>query len=399
MLGESLLDLDNVQIDMPVLTPQLDQSSWRPLQIGSGRDCSNAVDPFECLASTPLPKKDDLNQQLSDLRAEMQRLQRQVHEGVKTEKDNSVNSSVHVLAQTLREEFSKLPSRFSVPAYREKKLKVFRGEGADREEVEEFIEGVKLHIEGRNWTPEEEGRFVLSHLEGEARREVRTCGVQWRTAGDLFRILRAAFGEDRTIPALFSAFAERRQGVREGIRTYFNDVYDRFQKVVKKQEEMGRTKTSEEVLVDYLLDGLRDRNLAVELKRQLSGRNLLFSQLREIAIDWETMQQPSRRTAKSACEVGAVQVEEEGKRVAELEKEVRKLKLQLEGKSLANTSSSGPAHSTQQASTGPRNVRTGPGSRFQFAADGKPICARCGKAGHVQRFCPKPRQLNGNPSV
>ena len=270
MLGESLLDLDDVQLDIPVLTPQLDQTSWCPLQAGASK-VDNDANPFDCQASTPLSGRADLDRQLSDVRAEMQQLQRQVREGVRGQ---SSDNSVHVLAQTLREEFSKLPLRLGVPAYRDKKLKVFRGEGADREEVEEFIEGVKLQVEGKSWTGEEEGRFVLSHLEGEAKREVKMCGRQWSTADDLFKILRAAFGEDRTIPALFSAFAERKQGSREGIRTYFNDMYDRFQKVLKRQEEMGRTKTSEEVLIDYLLEGLRDRTLTVELKRRMSGQAL-----------------------------------------------------------------------------------------------------------------------------
>lgn len=392
----SILDMDiEEDIKEQVLEPLNKQGSWYPLQ-ASRNDFS-----------TPLQAGSAFSKEIADLHLEVEQLKREVL------RDNSsrvsdigvVDRSAQMFAQTLREEFSKLPAKFSSPAYKERKLRSFWGEGGDS--IEDFIEEAKLLIEGRNWSPQEEGRFVMSHLEGEARREIKACGKGWDTAEDLFKILRSAFGESRSIPALFSAFAERKQSGKEGVRSYCTDLYERFSRLVKRQVELGRTITSEEVLIDYFIEGLVDRTLVMEIRRHIATRNLTFAELREIAMDWEVIQRPgSKKAFKPPCDVEAIEIVNNDQRVAELEAELKKLRRLVSEKFNGDTPSegqSGTRDPNRGHSGAPNQGTVGFNhTKFKFTSDGRPICAHCLAPGHVQRFCPKRRNtnrpLNGNPS-
>ena len=246
--------------------------------------------------------------------------------------------------------------------------------------MEDFIEEAKLYVSDRGLGKEEEARLVFSHLSGEAKREVRTCGRSWDCTNELFQILTKAFGEVRTVPALFSLFAERRQLQRETIRSYSSDLYERHSAVVRRQRQTGRLTTAEEVLVDYFVDGLQNRNLAVELRRHMTKSALSFARAREIALEWELVQRPvSRKPSEelpfqqepvSSFSAGQDALQEAN---SKLQAEVAKLKQALAQQTEA------PGRSAW----GDRKLR----------------CFLCKELGHIKRNCPHKQSRPDRPPL
>ena len=389
MSQHSLLDMNIEEPGTPVaLYPTMVQGSWHPLQI----DRSDVEATGE--TSSPLPPMDS-SPALMNLQLELNQLKEKVIASERVGEAEALDRSTQLLAQTLREGFSKLPSHLNSPGFKDKKLKPFSGKPG--EEVEEFITEATLLLEGYDWNPREEGRFVYSRVEGEARREVKSCGKSWGTAEDIFEILRNAFGETRNIPTLFNSFIERKQTMKESVRSYCNDLFERFERLIKRQEELGRHATSEEILIDYFIEGLNDRSLAIELRKKLASQRLSFVQVRQIAMDWETLQSPShRKPPRTSYDIDMVRATPDHRKIIELETEVAKLKNLLLKAGDSQTQDNQAVENGRGESVSA--YRKSPAaSRFQFTPEGAPICALCAKPGHVQRKCPQKAALNGRP--
>jgi len=268
-----------------------------------------------------------------------------------------------------------------------RKIRKFRGDERDYE-VEEFIERVEQVLEDEK----DQLRFLLDHVEGPARRELKTCGVSCSTVRDVFSILRSAFGDSRSLPTVTRLFMERVQGQSESVREFATEIFELFTDVQRKQQEMGRTVLQAEALCDQFVDGLRDRGLVWELKGlSRSEEDFDFSKLRIRALEWESIHGVfSKRRADS-------------KVVAAGDSEVRQLKLQVEElqRKLRDSLKAVPNQNAGDAPAGGRSS-----VKFQWTKEGAPICTHCGKAGHIRRFCRQANgtsevlePLNGNPSV
>ena len=255
--------------------------------------------------------------------------------------------------------------------------------------VEDFIESVNTLVLSQGRDEQQRVRTVLSYLEGEARREVKSCGTPCNTIQDLYAVLRKAFGDTRTLPTVYREFATVRQGPRQTVREFANEVYLRFAVVQDKQRTLNRNVSTQEVLIDQFCEGVRDRTLAMELLKMTKTGKQSFAALRDFAIEWERV--VSLTSPEKATRVHQTQAVEAPQTV-ELKKENEELRKKLDAQSQKF-----------------ERKNSGKGSRssvnFEFTKDGKPICAKCGEAGHVQRFCPQKSAsspsipLNGNPSV
>jgi hypothetical protein len=97
----------------------------------------------------------------------------------------------------------------------ERKVKEFSGRQNDNDDysrVEEFIEEVKLVFETREMSTLERVDFILTHLEGPARDEIRLYPkTDQNDPNKLFEILIAAFGEKLSLSKLFKMFYDREQ--------------------------------------------------------------------------------------------------------------------------------------------------------------------------------------------
>ncbi|KAL8589464.1 hypothetical protein ACOMHN_061675 [Nucella lapillus] len=85
--------------------------------------------------------------------------------------------------------------------------------------------------------------------------------------------------------ALLADFAERKQGAREGIREYSNDLFSRHEKLTQKQKKEGKQVVEEDALVGQFVEGLCDKSLALDLKRQTKKSNLSFAEARCEALE------------------------------------------------------------------------------------------------------------------
>lgn len=272
-----------------------------------------------------------------------------------------------------------------------KKVRRFSGAGGSLG-VEDFIAEVQAEL-----TDERDPvRFVLGHLDGAAKREIRTCGLSVKDVETIFSVLRAAFGDPRSLPAVLRAFMERVQSSHESVREYASDIYDLFTQVQQKQRELKRPVHDTSLLCDQFVDGLVDRDLAWELQGRAKGRSdVTFAELRQQAIDCERNKGPRRKKA-------------DVREVATEESEMMKLRAQVAEleKTLKDVVKPSPANTaTGNAGGQPVGGRRAYPLRFKWTDDGKPICLRCKKAGHMVKECPesppekKNAQLNGNPSA
>jgi len=233
-----------------------------------------------------------------------------------------------------------------------KKIKKFTGNDGEYS-VEEFIREIK---------GEGDVNFIIDHLEGEAKKEVRCCGTRCDNTDTVFQILLDAFGDKRKLPTLMAAFADRRQGSRETVRSYANDLHAKFKLVRGKQAVSGRSVSQEDLLIDHFVEGIHDRSLVLDLRRQMAKGVQTFSELRKLAVEWEEVQAPVRRVTASV-------VTSERDEVAKLREEINILKK----------------------------------SQPQKYQDRKIICFRCGETGHISKYCRNQRiqkvGLNGKPTV
>ncbi|KAL8608463.1 hypothetical protein ACOMHN_002696 [Nucella lapillus] len=292
--------------------------------------------------------------------------------------------------------------RVTVVMPKVKKVQKFHGNQDDKGYgVEEFIDEVCL-------ASADEGnpvQFVLEHLEGTAKREVRTCGLPVSSTKKIFSILREAFGDKRTLSEVTRSFMEQVQDPYEGVREYASNIFDQFIGLQKKQKDMCRIVSTTEVLCDQFVDGLRDKGLVWELKGQRRDEEVSFSDLRRRAMEWEQVQGTrgySRRTPKA--EVKEVGLDRQEKAIQELRSQVQALQDLM--KDVAGKWLSAEGKGTQKVQALPSNSLRN--RNVEWTEDGKPVCFFCKEAGHMQRRCPKrqtsqnrwnKKSLNGNPSV
>lgn len=158
---------------------------------------------------------------------------------------------------------------------------------------------------------------------------------------------------------------------------------------VMKRKDLQGICNSDLTLRDQFIEHMRDGNLRRELKRQVRlNVGMSFLEARAEAIRWaDEGETPSIRPRAQSC-AADVQIasayrsgnstSESGSELAELKECLRKQQGQLDAilkhLSLNTVDNVG-------GGVGPR-PRT---ARFQ--ADGRPICMRCNKAGHIARFC------------
>ena len=96
---------------------------------------------------------------------------------------------------------------------RDKKIKNFTGRKTEGDQLVEdlIIDELKTTFEARDMTPAEKVDFIMSHLEGPAKEEVRMYSKKERSNPDfLLEVLTQAFGEKRSSSQLLKLFYERR---------------------------------------------------------------------------------------------------------------------------------------------------------------------------------------------
>jgi hypothetical protein len=245
-------------------------------------------------------------------------------------------------------------------------------------EVEDFIEEAQRLMVGES----DPAYFILSHLEGTALEEVKRSGAPRGTPEEIFCILRSAFGDQRALPSVYRWFADRLQQPHEAVRAYANDLVSRHECLRRRQRQLQRPISTEEELVDQFVEGLHDPALVLDLKRQRRAGVASFQEVRELAIEWETVRgtKGSRKASSSATHL-----EPDPGCWQEVAQRLERLELRLMERDPARGGTSQGVHPTHQ-----------------FRNNSRPpvLCHYCRKPGHIARDCLQRRQdLNDPRSV
>lgn len=267
---------------------------------------------------------------------------------------------------------------------RERKCPRFSGKrSVDGISVEDWIEEARRSLSARPASLLEQALFVYDLLDGEAKREVKFSPLVDRNDPEkIFAILKENFRCSKSLNTLYRQFYHRRQQESESVREYSHVLMELMEQIKDRDDNLDN---EDRVLRDQFVEGLRDDKLQGDLLDKISSnRTLTFRAIRHEALEWLNRRtQPPRARAYSCnsyeADANAVTVSP----VSELT-ELKECFLKQQAQLDAILSQLGQAH----ADPSPLQRPSGPRSRpYRYQADGKPICMRCNKAGHIARVC------------
>ena len=181
---------------------------------------------------------------------------------------------------------------------RDKKIKNFTGKKTEADQaVEDFIEELKTTFQAKEMTSPEKVDFIMSHLEGPAKEEVRMYSKKERSNPDfLLEFLAQAFREKRSSSQLLKMLYEHKQKENETLREYLYSLNELLNRVTKADPKA--VPYPEKTLRDQFADNVRDPLLMKELKKFIRERQPKFLVLREEALHWSEEEERPQRSSK-----------------------------------------------------------------------------------------------------
>lgn len=273
----------------------------------------------------------------------------------------------------------------------------FRGPNSDLS-LKEWTSQTKYLADLQGLTEQQRLQFILGSLEGEAKRELQAAPEEKRTTFQaVLDYLKDLYGDKTPVAALRAQFFNCRQGPTQSIRSFALQLRELFVRL-KNREHHGLGE--EDVLMrDQFLLGLRDGPIRQCLKSQLRRDvNLTYEAIRKEALaleldQQETEAQPVSVAASSTCPPTPSATDWKRELHAEIMKDVKAHMAELSKTILEemrkNSPNNPPPFRGRSYSEGTQDRRAtrATASRFQWDEEGRPICNRCGVAGHVSRHC------------
>ena len=234
--------------------------------------------------------------------------------------------------------------------------------------------------------------FITDHLDGGAKSEINFHSRADRnTPEKIFQILRENYSCAQSYVAAQFQFFQRTQREGEFLRDYSHALKSLMDLAIRKTP--GGIPNSDVLLRDQFVEHVLDDMLRRELKQHVVQQpSIPFVNLRAIAIRWaETSRQGGKiRPRVNSCDSYSQAVDRsEGRtfavtassndEMAEIKECLRKQQAQLD---------TIMKHVTAQSSQPTQSdVALTPAKQLRFPTDGKLICHRCNRAGHIARFC------------
>lgn len=304
----------------------------------------------------------------------------------------------------------------------------FSGEGESCRFIE-WRTQIEALIRAQGLSAEQRVDFVLSALEGNAKREVALLASEKRnTDTAILQELARLYGSQQPVAQLRICFFKCKQEPGEDVRAFTLRLRELHHKW--RAREPLTAEADDELLRTQFITGLRPGTTSQELQRLLRRTaTLTFAEACEEAKALEREQGQAEGaqvcptfattsktpTAKAPVADGWQQMKEALR--AELREELREqvtilgksIVDELQGRLNISPLASPPPTATPQMGSvptsmqpswspqpnAPRRQRLGSAppaqSHYQWDAQGRAICRDCGEAGHIQRFCPRRR--------
>lgn len=340
----------------------------------------------------------ELLDQLRQLKADNEQLQGQVKTltaaaamAPATNTQPGVSSTIPVEGVAASSEPETVVTRYvHIPTQR--KCPKFTGKlSVDLITVEKWVEEARRCLEVRRLPLAEQVLFVMDHVEGGAKSELDFHPLDTRnTPENIFKLLLENFSCSQSYVTAQLQLYQRSQKEGESIRDYSYALKSLMDIVIRKTP--GGVPNSDRLLRDQFLENVLDETLRRELKKQVASTpEMSFVSLRSVAIKWgeEVRTAGKARPRAYSCDTYMHAVEREGEvnavgvktrdDMSELRDCFRKQQAQLDAilKHIGMSSQTSPQPIEQPSSSRP----------YPYTSDGKPVCLRCNKEGHIARFC------------
>ncbi|KAL2085948.1 hypothetical protein ACEWY4_019268 [Coilia grayii] len=174
----------------------------------------------------------------------------------------------------------------------------FGGPGSELK-VGKWVAQINYLASLQGLTEQQKLQFVLSSLEGEAKKEVQAASAEQRsTAQAVFDLLTELYGDNIPVAALRAKFINYRQGATLSLCSFSLQVRELFARL-KKRDPTGLG--NEDALVrDQFIMGLRDGPICQSLRQQLrQDPTLSFDPIRREALALE--QDQAEAIEQPAC--------------------------------------------------------------------------------------------------
>lgn len=277
---------------------------------------------------------------------------------------------------------------------------------------------IEIFLRAQSLTPAQQVDFVLSALQGEARREVLLLSSTDRDSPTkIFKALEGLYGEQATVVQLRARFFTCKQQTGEDVGGFIlrlRECLARWR--MKEPRDDGDGNDDDEMLRSQLVAGLRPGPVQLELQKLLRRNpGLTFTEVRKEAkavereLDHNVEEAETRRTyvppsapdpARSADEWQEIRKTLKAEVLAEVKEQMTTLKDSILGEIRQQFRENQPPP-PQQGASGARNLtRWSDDPRLRRRRDrglkwddqGRPICLRCDRPGHMQRDCPQQQQ-------
>ncbi|XP_073803888.1 uncharacterized protein [Danio rerio] len=226
---------------------------------------------------------DELRRQVQSLQSENEQLQHQANSAARPSVSASSVVDTNAHASGVSDASRPIAERI-ILIPRERRCSTFSGRGD--EDVFEWIEEMKSNLRARNLPAREEALFILDHLGGSARSEIKfRPRVEREDPEKVFSVLRELYGCAYSYISLQEQFFSRKQEEGESLQDFSHALFALMEKVV--QCAPGGVPNSAILLRDQFVEHVVDNSLCRELKRyvRLHPQSTILD-VRKEAIRW-----------------------------------------------------------------------------------------------------------------
>lgn len=286
----------------------------------------------------------------------------------------------------------------------------------DKTKFVEWRAQVEAMLRAQGLGEQQQADFILAALDGEAKRELQLIPHRDKNTGDkVLEILKSLYATLTTKAQLRANFFNCKQRPEESMSGFILRLRELFFKW-QEQDREG-TEEDEVLLLDQFMVGLQSGPMKQELNRQLRrNQRLTFTDackearaLEQELQDGEpailsqrvNMLSPKYTTTPDIEKLKSqIQAELQTELMGEMRKEIieqikalstnlmEEVRMQFSSRTPPTPGAPRMPHRTVTPQA--RGQQSSPAApTYQWDAQGRPICLRCGVPGHVRRRCPQ----------